>query len=126
MTNKAYTIIKGVIIMINFNLVGEKFKKLREESGLTQGQIAEYLSVNQSYISRYEKNERQLSVDLLEKIANLFGCSIEYFTSEDSQYDPLSFALRASCITSEDLETIAAINKIALNLRQMDSLLEGE
>jgi transcriptional regulator with XRE-family HTH domain len=112
--------------MLNFNFVGEKFKRLREESGLTQGQVAEYLNVNQSYISRYEKNERQLSVDLLEKLSNLFGCSIDYFTSDDSQYKPIPFALRASCITSEDLETIAAINKIALNLRSMENILKGE
>lgn len=112
--------------MLNYKLIGEKFKTLREESGLTQGQIAEYLGVNQSYISRYEKNERQLSVDLLEKLSNLFGCSIDYFTSEDSHYTPIPFALRATCITSEDLETVATINKIALNLREMENLLKGE
>ncbi len=112
--------------MLNFNLIGEKFKKLREESGLTQGQIAGYLGVDQSYISRYEKNERHLSVDLLEKLSNLFGCSIDYFTSEDSHYTPLPFALRATCIKSEDLETLAAIRKIALNLRDMKNLLKEE
>lgn len=110
--------------MLNFDMVGEKFKKLRDESGLTQGQIAEYLNVNQSYISRYESNERKLSVDLLEKLSNLFGCSIEYFTSDDCQYNPLPIALRANCITVEDLETVAAINKIALNLRNMEEILK--
>jgi len=110
--------------MLNLTLVGERFKKLREESGLSQKQIAGYLNVDQSYISRYEKNERQLSLDMLEKLSNLFGCSIEYFISEDSAYKPLPFALRATHVTSEDLETVAAINKIALNLRDMQSLLE--
>lgn len=126
MTRNTYTNVRGGIAMLNFNLVGEKFKKIREESGLTQGQIADYLKVNQSYISRYEKNERQLSVDLLEKLSNLFGCSIEYFTSDDSQYNPLPFALRASCITAEDLETVAVINKLALNLRSMENIMKGE
>lgn len=110
--------------MLDFNLIGEKFKKIREESGLTQGQIADYLNVDQSYISRYEKNERQLSVDLLEKLSSLFGCSIEYFTSDDSQYAPLPFALRASCITVVDLEAVAIINKLALNLRSMEKLMK--
>lgn len=110
--------------MLTFNI--GKFRRLREESGLTQGQIADYLGVNQSYISRYEKDERQLSAELLEKLSNLFGCPIDYFTSEDSHYTPFPFALRASGITSEDLHTVAAINKIALNLREMESLLKGE
>ena len=106
--------------------VGERFSELRNRSGLTQSQIANYLNVDQSYISKYEKNERQFSVDILEKAAALFGCPIEYFTDETSEYVPIPIALRAIFVTTEDLETIAAINKIALNLRFMESLLEGE
>ena len=112
--------------MTNYDLVGKKFKGMREESGLTQSQIAEYLKVDQSLISRYEKSERPLSVDMLDKLSHLFGCPIDYFTSEDSCYHPLPFALRATCITSEDLDAVAAINKIVLNLRGMESMLKGE
>ncbi len=112
--------------MCNIDMMGEKIKKLREESGLKQSQIAEYLNVDQSYISRFEKNERPLSVDILEKLSNLFGCSIEYFTTNNDKYKPLPFALRATSITADDLVTVAAINKIALNLRSMESLMKGE
>ncbi len=112
--------------MINFDLAGKRFNDLRNMSGFTQSQIAEYLQVDQSYISKCEKNERQFSVDILEKAANLFGCSLDHFTNEDSDFSPLSIALRAKSVTVEDLETIAAINKIALNLRYMEDLLKGE
>ncbi len=112
--------------MSNFELVGKRFNELRKMSGFTQSQIAEYLQVDQSYISKCEKNERQFSTDILEKAANLFGCSIEYFTNEDSAYSPMSVALRAKRVATEDLETIAAMNKIALNLRYMEELLKGE
>ena len=61
-----------------------------------------------------------------DKLSNLFGCSIDYFTSIDSKYTPVPFKLRATKITSEDLETMAVINKIALNLRYMENILEGE
>lgn len=112
--------------MATFVMIGEKIKNLREESGLKQAQLAEYLNVDQSYISRLEKNERQLSIDMLEKLSNLFGCSIEYFTTDDGKYKPLPFALRATCVKSEDLEIVAAINKIALNMKSMESLLRRE
>lgn len=105
-------------------LVGKRFKELREQSGFTQSQIAEYLKVDQSYISKCEKGERQFSVDLLEKTGNLFGCSLDYFMNPECQYAPIPFALRAEGITTEDLETIAAMNKVALNLRYMEDLLE--
>ena len=112
--------------MFDFELVGKRFKELREQSGLTQGQIAEYLTVDQSYISKCEKNERQFSVDILEKAGNLFGCSVDYFTNPESKYSPLPFALRASNIVADDLQTIVAMNKLALNLRYMEGLLKGE
>lgn len=110
--------------MLNFELVGKRFNELRSMSGFTQSQVAEFLQVDQSYISKCEKNERQFSVDILEKAANLFGCSIDYFINKDSNFSPPPIALRVKSFTTEDLETIAAMNKIALNLRYMEGLLK--
>ncbi len=42
--------------------VGERFSKLRIKNGFTQSQVAHYLEVDQSYISKYEKDERQASL----------------------------------------------------------------
>jgi transcriptional regulator with XRE-family HTH domain len=112
--------------MFNFELIGKRFNELRNRSGLTQSQIAEFLDVDQSYISKCEKNERQFSVDILEKAAELFGCTLEYFTDESSEFKLMPMALRARSVDVEDLKTIAAINKIALNLRFMEGLLKGE
>lgn len=105
-------------------LTGKRFKELREGSNLTQNQMAEYLNVDQSYISKCEKGERQFSVDLLEKAADLFGCSLDFFVNPEDQYTPVPFAFRADSIVTEDLKTIAAMNKIALNLRYMEDLVE--
>lgn len=111
--------------MLNFELVGQRFNELRNMNGFTQSQIAEYLQVDQSYISKCEKNERQFSIDNLEKAANLYGCSIEYFTNGDIDFTPIPIAFRTKSLAIEDLETIAAMNKIALNLRYMEDLLKG-
>jgi transcriptional regulator with XRE-family HTH domain len=112
--------------MLNFELIGKRFNELRNKSGFTQSQIAEYLGVDQSYISKCEKNERQFSVDVLEKAAELFGCTMDYFVDESYEFAQMPIALRAKSITTEDLNTIAAMNKIALNLCFMEGLLEGE
>ena len=112
--------------MLNFELIGKRFSELRNRSGFTQSQLAEYLDVDQSYISKCEKNERQFSTDVLEKAAELFGCSMEYFVNESCGFVQMPIALRAKSITTEDLNTIAAMNKIALNLRFMEGALGGE
>jgi len=111
--------------MDNDNLAGRGFKELREGSNLTQVQIANFLNVDQSYISKFEKGERKLSVDILEKMCNLFGCNIKYFEDEDEKYTPMSIAFRSSNLQNEDLETIAAINKVAINIRFINLMLEG-
>lgn len=53
--------------------IGMKIKKLRENANLTQKQVADYLSIDQSLVSKFEKGERSINSDLLNDIANLFA-----------------------------------------------------
>ncbi len=112
--------------MSDFSRIGRRFGQLRAKSRLTQNQLANYLGVDQSLISRYEKGERPLSSVQLESLANLFGCSVKTLVSEETPMEPLCFAFRASEVKDEDLENIAVVNKIINNLREMERLLTGE
>ncbi len=109
---------------MNFELIGNRFSELRKKNGFTQSQVAKYLEVDQSYISKSESNERQFSVDILEKAAELFGCTLRYFLNDTSEFEPITVASRTEKVEVQDLRTIAAMNKIALNLRFMDDLVE--
>ena len=55
-----------------------RLKELREESGLTQQTVAEYLNVKQNTYSQYENEKRQLSIDLLIKLAFFYKVSTDY------------------------------------------------
>ena len=103
-----------------------RLKQLRKESRITQEQMAEYLGVDQSLITKLENGTRSLNVTLIDKICNLFGCSEAYLMGEDDAYIPLNFAFRSNGIQSEDLESIAVVNKIAMNIRYMNDLLGDE
>ncbi len=48
------------------------------------------------------------------------------FFNDSCELVKMPIALRAKSVTTEDLSAIAAINRIALNLRFMESLLEEE
>jgi len=108
------------------NITGKNIKALREERGFNQINIASFLNVDQSLISKFEKGERNLSVDMLNKLACLFGVTAESLENSMLETSKLSFAYRAGDLTSEDMETISIINRIALNSEYMANLLEGK
>lgn len=100
-----------------------RLKGLRKESKITQEQLAKYLGVDQSMITKLENGTRSLNVTLIEKICGLFGCSDAYLMGKEDSYIPLNFAFRSNGIQAEDLESIAAINKIVMNIRYMNEML---
>ena len=107
------------------NLIGKNIKTLREEMGFNQANIAHFLNVDQSLISKIEKGERTLSSDMLEKLACLFGVNTTDIETKVLESSNLSLAFRANDLSSEDLEAISNINRIALNSEYMDILLKG-
>lgn len=133
MTNAYYNVYRnksevmnGGFIMASNEKFYQRIKLLRKESKLTQEQMASYLGVDQSLVTKLENGTRNLNVDLIEKICNLFGCTEEYLLGESDEYIPLNFAFRSNNIQAEDLQSIAMINKIAMNLRFMDEILKED
>ncbi len=104
--------------------IGEKMKNLREKSGLTQKQVADYLSVDQSLISKFEKGERTITSSALEQLATLFCCPVSSIISGEKITPTYSIAFRTSDFKRDDLSSLAVINKIALNQFKMDKLYE--
>ena len=106
--------------------MNERLKYLRKESKITQDQLAQYLSVDQSMITKLENGTRSFSITMVDKICSLFGCSEEFLMGESDNYIPLNFAFRSTGIEAEDLESIAAVSKIAINLKYMNELMGDE
>lgn len=55
-----------------------RIKDLREDADLTQQNIAEYLNIKQNTYCQYEKGQRQIPIDLLIKLAEYYGVSVDY------------------------------------------------
>ena len=55
-----------------------RIRELREDSDLTQMQIASYLHCDQSLYSKYERGERELPLLLAVKLADLYNVSMDY------------------------------------------------
>ena len=53
-------------------------KDIRVRKGLTQSDVAAALDVSSVVYSRYETGSRQLPIDTLIKLADVFGCSVDH------------------------------------------------
>ena len=62
------------MVRIDLNVLGVNLEKARKQAGLTQDSVAGYLEVDQGLISKYEKGERPITSDALDRLADLFGC----------------------------------------------------
>ncbi len=110
--------------MANLVNIGKKIKLFRERAHLTQSQIAEFLSIDQSLVSKIEKGERNISEYMLEELATLFCCSVDSIISDDDSLIRSNIAFRKDAVEISDLRCISLLNKIVINQFEMDRLLK--
>src|SRR5690606_19980077 len=56
---------------------GKNIKKIREQKGLMQKEVAAAAGIHTSNYSKIEKGEREPSIEALDKIARLFGMTVD-------------------------------------------------
>lgn len=67
-----------------------RIRDLREDSDLTQRQVADYLMCDQSLYSKYERGERSLPLELAVKLAQYYGVSVDYLVGLTDRKNPYS------------------------------------
>lgn len=72
---------------MNQKKIGQFFKELRNEKGLTQEQFAEVLGVSNRSISRWENGVNMPDLDLLMQIAEYFEVGIEEILDGERKAD---------------------------------------
>lgn len=65
-----------------------RIRDLREDSDLTQQQIAEYLICDQSLYSKYERGERAVPLEIVIKLAAYYKTSVDYLVGLTSNKTP--------------------------------------
>lgn len=66
--------------MTNFNseLDYSRIKDLRMEKNLSQKDIAKFLKINQSTYSKFELQKANITIDMLNVLANYYNVSLDY------------------------------------------------
>ncbi len=56
----------------------KRIRDLREDSDMTQKQVADYLKMKQPQYNRYERGYRDIPSDVLITLANLYNTTTDY------------------------------------------------
>lgn len=106
-------------------IIAGNIKYLREASGFTQKNVANYLDVKRSAYANYESGERELPLHLMEKLSDLYGCDMYDFYCQESELtkNMLATAFRVDTLSQEDMRQIAVFKRIVNNSLKMDNLL---
>ena len=108
---------------ITLSEMGAKFKEIRTKCGFTQEQIANFLELDRTMITKFEKGERSLGIADLERACELFGCNLKVLRGLQ-EFEPMTVAYRAKELTLEDMEAVRNVQRIVLNLRRIKAYQE--
>ncbi|WP_127579053.1 helix-turn-helix domain-containing protein [Paenibacillus koleovorans] len=67
---------------------GARLKKARNSKRMTQHEVAKYLGLNFTTISKYENDKSQPDNDTLQKLSQLYDVSIDWLVLGDAQPSP--------------------------------------
>lgn len=92
---------------------GTRLRRLREERGLSQVELARILVISASYLNQIEHDNRPLTVTVLVRLTEVFGIDPSFFAPKDTARqlaelrEALPDALGGSSLPLSDLQQIA-------------------
>ena len=104
------------------DLTSRRLKKLRRENGYSQKQVADFLEIDQSYLSKIESGKRNLNDVNFEKLCLLYNCSYEYLLGKSDDYECPKLDFRTN--EKVDLNAISKLNQIMGHLKVLREIDE--
>ena len=93
-----------------------RMKELRERAGLSQYELAPKLGLKQSTYANYEIEKTQPTIEMLMKIADFYGVSLDYLCEHKTQN-----ILQLSLLNDTQREIVNKV--VEMNERQQDRTL---
>ncbi len=68
-------------------ILARRLKECRKEKGYTQGQVAIYCDITEKAYQNYELMTREPKLEILVRIADLYGVSLDYLVGRTDERD---------------------------------------
>ncbi len=94
-----------------------RLKEIRKTAKLTQNDIANVLGITREAYGMYESGKRQISLKVLDDLAQYYNVSIDYLVGRvDSQKEEMEFLEAYRKLDSRGKQTILSLAKIEMQL----------
>ena len=67
-----------IFLAVDYILIGKRLKKAREDKGITQEKLSEYLNVSNAYVSKIERGKTSLNLNTFSAICDCLGVSMSF------------------------------------------------
>ena len=116
----------NIVIMNERLIVSANIKRMREASRFTQEQVSKFLGIGRSAYANYETGDRELPLDVMERLADLYGCDLFLMYEQDADVvkNMLATAFRVDNLSAEDMKQIADFKSVVKSYLKMDMLLK--
>lgn len=68
-----------------YEQIGERIRSIRKRNKDSQETLGKKINLSKSYLSKIENGKKQISIDDLKKIADLYNVHISYFFDAEKQ-----------------------------------------
>lgn len=100
---------------MNKAYMGVRLRRLREEHGISQVNLARALEISASYLNQIEHNQRPLTVPILLRINTQLGVDVQLF-SDDEQAGLIADVRGVLAETGVDAGSLAELRELAANM----------
>ena len=106
-------------------IIAKNIKLMRKVSDFTQENVASFLGITRSAYSNYELGTRELPLEHMENLADLYGCDAYILYEEDTDVvkKMLTTAFRVDNLSADDMAQVTAFKRMVKNSIMMDNLL---
>ena len=107
------------------DILARNIKRLRVANDFTQEKVADFLGIGRSAYANYEAGTREIPIDIIERLADLFGCDT-YLLYEDNEVavnEMLTTAFRVEDAAPEDMAVIADFKRMVKYYLMIDRKL---
>lgn len=99
--------------------IGERIKAERQKKGISQAALGEMLQITQQAVAKWERDLSEPDSQMLIKLANYFGVTIDYLLGGNTSNIDANFAAATNDALSEQEKELIAM------FRQLSPYLQG-